>query len=155
MFWSAHGIYLQVYTQTTLLVPHMYTNIYSHQHKITQLNLIRLVYTCNIWKFDTVIVWNLIHLSSNWIFNLQIAFQNYSYHKLTSSVSMVLQSIFNIMGSILHIYCPTSKKLYVLHWLVEMLQWNPIGVILIYAWKHLISNNLESSFMLLDTRCFQ
>ena len=52
----SHGIYLQVYPQTNLLVHHMYTNIHSHQHNITQLILIHLVHTCNIWKFDIVTV---------------------------------------------------------------------------------------------------
>ena len=32
---------------------------------------------------------------------------------------MVFQNSWHILGSILHIYCSTSKKLNVLHWLVE------------------------------------
>ena len=47
-----HGIYFQVYPQTTFLITHMYTNINFHQHNITQLTWNNIVYTCNIQKFD-------------------------------------------------------------------------------------------------------
>ena len=36
-----------------------------------------------------------------------------------------------------------------------MIQWNTIGVILIYGWKHLIRNTVESSLMLFYPRCIQ
>ena len=70
-------------------------------------------------------------------------------------VSMVFQNSWHTLGNIIHVYCPTSKKLYVLHRLVEILQWNPIGVLLIYACKHMLRNTLESSLMLLEPRCLQ
>ena len=46
-------------------------------------------------------------------------------------------------------------KLYVWYWLVELLQYNPIGALLIYYWRHLLRNALESSFMMLGTRFTQ
>ena len=139
-----HGISLQVYPQTTFLVHQMYINIHSYQHKITQLTWIYLVHTFIIYTFDTMYSWILFRLSDNWWFLQQIDFLNESCHTLTSSVSMVFQNIFHIMGSILHICCPTSQKLYVLNWFVEMIQWNPIGVAFIYACNHLLINILES-----------
>ena len=33
----SHVIYFEVYPQTTFLVPQMYNNIHSHQHKIIQI----------------------------------------------------------------------------------------------------------------------
>ena len=112
----------QVYSQTAFLVPHMYTNIHIYQHKIIQLILISLVHTCNMWTFDNVTVWSLLLLSSNWWVNQQTSFQNYSFHTLTSSVSMAFQNSSHILWIILHIYCPTSQNLYVFNWLVEILQ---------------------------------
>ena len=47
------------------------------------------------------------------------------------------------MGSILHISCPTSQKLYFLHWIVEIVQLSTIGVPLIYAWKHMLKHILD------------
>ena len=46
-------------------------------------------------------------------------------------------------------------KFYVLHWLVEILEWNTTGVLLIYDWKNLLRNILQYSLMMLDTRCLQ
>ena len=152
---SSHGIYFKVYPQTTFLVTQMYTNIHSHQHKITQLTCIHLVHTYNIWTFDICTSWSLLHLLSNWWVHQKIDFQNYSFHTLTSSVSMVFQNSWHTLGSILHIYCPNSKKLYDIYWLVEMFQCNPIGVLIIYAWKNTLINNLEYPLMMLDTRCLQ
>ena len=63
---SSRGIYIQVFPQTNLIAPHMYTNIKINQHKITQLTWIHLVHTCNIWKFDTVPVLIFFNLSDNW-----------------------------------------------------------------------------------------
>ena len=152
---SLHGIYFQVYPKTTLLVPQMYTNTKSHKHKTTQLTWIRLVHNCNIWTFDTVTGWSLLHLLNYLWVHQKIYLQIFSYHILNSSASIVFQNNCNIMVSIIHIYCPTSKKLYFLHWLVEMLQRNPINIPLIYDWKNLIRNTLESLLILLDTRCIQ
>ena len=47
---SSYITYCQVYPQTTLLVPHMYTKIQVHQHKIIQLAWIHMVHTCGIRK---------------------------------------------------------------------------------------------------------
>ena len=139
---SSNGISFQVYSQNTFLVLHIYTNIQSHQHKIIQLSWIHMVHICDIYKFDTVTVWSIICITANWWYHQKIAFQNDSCYMLTSSVSMVFQSSCNIMGSIPHICCPYSKKLYVLHWAVEILQLNTIGVPIIYTWKNLLGNNL-------------
>ena len=49
-------------SKTNSLVPHIYTNIHSHQYNITQLTWIHLVHTCNLWIFDIVTVWSLINL---------------------------------------------------------------------------------------------
>ena len=49
---SSHGIYFQVYPQTTFLVTHIYTNIQIHKHKITKLAWNHMVHTCNIHAFD-------------------------------------------------------------------------------------------------------
>ena len=61
-----HGISFQEYPQTTFLVPHRYTNIHSHQHKVTKWTWIQILYTCNIYKFNIATVWSLPHLSKNW-----------------------------------------------------------------------------------------
>ena len=68
---------------------------------------------------------------------------------------MVFQNSHNILGIILHICYPISQKLYVLHWPVKILQSNPIGVPLIYFWENLLGNTLNSSYMMLDTRCIE
>ena len=68
---------------------------------------------------------------------------------------MVYQSSLHILGSILHIYCPTSQKLYVWHWLVEILQLNTIDVLFIYSWHHLLRNTSEYSLVSLDIMCLQ
>ena len=68
---------------------------------------------------------------------------------------MVFQNIWYILWIILHIYCPNSQKLYFWNWLVKMIQWNPIGVILLYYRQHLIRNTSQSSLMLLELRCLQ
>ena len=49
---SLHGIFFQMYPQTTFLVPQMYTNIQSQQLKIIQLAWNHLVHTFIIHKFD-------------------------------------------------------------------------------------------------------
>ena len=72
LFWCT----LQVYIQTTLLVPQIYTSIHNHQHRIIQLSWIHLVDTFIIWTFDIAIPWILIHLSANWWIYEQIVFQN-------------------------------------------------------------------------------
>ena len=152
---SSHEISLQVYQKITFLVTNMYTNIHSYQHKITQPTRIHLVHNCNIWTFDTVTVWSLLNILANWWVHHKIAFQNYPFHTLTSSVSTVFQNSWHILGIILHICCPTSQKLYCLHCLVEILQWKPIDVPLLYDWNNLIRVTLESSLMLLNTSCLQ
>ena len=63
---SSHWIPFQVYPQTNLLVPHMYTNIHSNQHKIAQLTWNYMVHTFNIHTFDSLTGWILLHLSTNW-----------------------------------------------------------------------------------------
>ena len=68
---------------------------------------------------------------------------------------MVFQNSWHSLGSILHIYCTTSQKLYFWYWLVDMLQWNSIGVLLLYDWYNLLGNTSESSLMLLYPRCIQ
>ena len=73
---SSHGLSLQMYPQTTLLVTKMYTKIHIHKYKITQLIWIHLVHTGSIWTFDTVIGWILLNLSTNWQFHQKIAFHN-------------------------------------------------------------------------------
>ena len=67
----------------------------------------------------------------------------------------VFQNSLNILGIILHIWCKNSQKLDVLHWHVEILQWNTIGVPLIYACNHILRDNSESSLILMDTRYIQ
>ena len=100
-------------------------------------------------------VWSLIHISDNWRDHHKMSFHFYSCHALTTSVSMVLQKSWNILESILHIYCQTSQKSYVLHWLVETLQLNTISVPLLYYWKNISINTLYYSLVLLYTRCIQ
>ena len=68
---------------------------------------------------------------------------------------MVFQNSWHTLGIILHIYCPTSKKLYVWNGIVQMLQWNPIGELLIYSWQHILINTSYSSLILLEPRCLQ
>ena len=106
----SHVIFFQVYPQTTPLFLHMYINIQSHQHKITKLTWIHILHTFNIYTFDTVAVWSLLRLSANFWVHQRIAFQNWSCHTLTFSFLMVFQNSCNILGIVLHIYCPTSQK---------------------------------------------
>ena len=68
---------------------------------------------------------------------------------------MVFQNSCNIMGSILHIFYLPSQKLYFSHLPVLMLQWNPIGLPLIFSWNHMLENISELLIMLSDTRCLQ
>ena len=49
---SSHGISLHVYLEITFLVPQMYTNIQSHQHKITQITWNHMVDNFNKQTFD-------------------------------------------------------------------------------------------------------
>ena len=111
----SHEISFQLYPQSNFLAPHMYTNIHSHQHKITQITYIHLVHTCNVRKFVIVTIWSLIHLSVNWWVHQQTAFRNYSFHTLTSSFLMVFQNSWHILVSILHIYCqkPQNSMFYI------------------------------------------
>ena len=51
----SHVTSFQESSQYTLLVTHMYTKIYRHQHKTIQLSWIHLVHACSIWKFGIVI----------------------------------------------------------------------------------------------------
>ena len=74
---------------------------------------------------------------------------------MNSSVLTAFQNSYNIQVSILHVFCPISQKLYVLHWPVETIQWNIIDLYLIYAWNNTLGNNLESSLILLETKCLQ
>ena len=107
---NSHGISFQVYPQTTFLIPHMYTNIHSHKHKITQLTWNHLVHSYNIYKFNIWNGWSLIHISANWWVHQQITFRHYSFYTLISLVSMALQNSFHTLGSILPIYCPTPQN---------------------------------------------
>ena len=152
---SLHGTSFQVYPQTNFLVTQRSTKICGHQYEITQLAWIHMLHTYNVWTFNTVAVWSFPHIPENWWVHHKIDFRNQSFHTLTSSVSMVSQNSWHILGIILYIYCPTSQKLYVLHWLEVMLQWNIIGMPLLYSWKHLIINTVESSFMISENRCIQ
>ena len=68
---------------------------------------------------------------------------------------MVFQNSYNILRIILHIYCPTSKNPYVLHWIVEMIQPYPIDLPLLYDWNNMLRNTLYPSLMLLETKCIQ
>ena len=150
-----YGTSFHMYPKNTFLVPHMYTNIQSHQHKIIQLEWIHIVHTFSVRKLEIMIVWILKHLSDNWGAHQEIVYHNYSCRKFTSSVLMVFQNSCNIMGISLHICCPNSQKHYALHCNTGMLQFNTIGVLLLCACKYLIRNILESSLMLLETRCSQ
>ena len=141
--------------KNTSLVHNMYTNIHSHQHKITQLSWINPVHTCNIYIFDNVTVWSLYNQAVNWWFHQKIDFQKQLWHTLTYSGLMVLQNSCNIMGSTLFIDCPNPQKLYFLHWPVEILQLNPIILPLVCPWNHLLINTSESLLMMLKTSCIQ
>ena len=144
-----------MYPPTNFLVTQKYIKICGHQHKITELAWINMVHNCNVCTFNIVAVWSLPHIPANWWVHQKIDYHNHSFHTLTSSVSMVSQNSWHILGIILYIYCPTSQKLYVLHWIFVMLQWNTISIPLIYAWKHSLINTVESSFIMSKIRCIQ
>ena len=74
---SSNVTFFQVYPQTTFLFLHMHTKINSHQKNIIQLDCIHMIHTCSICTFLVVIVWSLLHLSSNWWDYEQIFLQNY------------------------------------------------------------------------------
>ena len=107
---NSHVTPFQVCPQTTFLVTWMYTKIHSHKHIIIQLSWIHLVHTCSIWTFSVMIVSILPHILASFWANQKIVFHHYSFHTLTSSVLMLFQNIWNILGISLHICCPTSQK---------------------------------------------